>query len=476
MYHLLRVIALGVCLCVSGVALAQNNADLRATLFDPVDAVLKEANQAQANILAPKSYAKAAEAYLSAEKKLDAGRSIDSIRKDLEKAKTALTEATAATQVAKVTFAAALEARADAIKADAERYAPENWKEAEVQLAEAAQKLEAGREKSAQERGEEARALYRSAELSAIKANYLDETRRLIAQARENKVQKLVPQTLGKAESLLQEAEQALSEDRYDTDRPRQLAADAKYEAAHAIYLAQILGPIMEEERSLEDYALAAEAPLQTIATALDQVPRFDKGAAPIVEDIVRAIGDLQSQANENTDRGYQIISLEEDIADLERQLGIQSERLEAQEAERLRFKKLQGLFTTADAEVLTQGNAMLIRLTSLSFETGSAKITPDNYALLVKVQQAIALYPQMAVIVEGHTDSFGSDDKNLALSQERADALRTYLLANTDGMSAFGITAIGYGEARPVANNETKEGRAKNRRIDLVLQPAAGE
>ncbi|MEM7569255.1 MAG: OmpA family protein, partial [Pseudomonadota bacterium] len=131
-------------------------------------------------------------------------------------------------------------------------------------------------------------------------------------------------------------------------------------------------------------------------------------------------------------------------------------------------------LFTTAEAEVLTQGSSFLIRLTGLNFATGRADIGEENFALLGKVQEAITLYPEMAVIVEGHTDSFGSDAKNLSLSQERADALRTYLLGNMERLSSFAISAIGYGEARPVANNETKEGRAKNRRIDLVLQPAA--
>lgn len=478
MFHLLRGPAASFfILCASANPIwAQSNEDLRATLFDPVDVVLKQANEARANILAPRSYAKAAEAYLSAEEKLKDGKGIDSIRKDLFKAEKALSKATDATALAKVTFAKALEARADAQQASAKDYAPEAWLEAEQQLADAAVRLEKGSVKSAKTRGDDAEALYRDAELAAIKANYLDETRRLIAQAKDEKVGKIAPETLGDAAALLAEAEQALVDDRYDTDRPRSLASDAKYQALHAMYLAKTLRPVDDEDVSLERYALAAEKPLEEIATALDQVPRFERGYDPVMEDIIRSIGDLQSQANENTDRGYQIIALEEEIAALEQKLGIQSKRLEEQEAQRRRFKKLEGLFTTAQADVLTQGSSLLIRLVGLSFATGSSEITPENFDLLAQVQDAIALYPEMAVIVEGHTDSFGSDEKNLELSQERADALRTYLLANTQGLSSFAISAIGYGEARPVANNETKEGRAKNRRIDLVLQPAADQ
>ncbi|MEM7568309.1 MAG: hypothetical protein AAF337_00800, partial [Pseudomonadota bacterium] len=307
---------------------------MRATLFDPVDAVLKEANAARANILAPRSYAKAAGAYRSAEEKLREGKGIESIRKDLFKAEQALSLATQATKRAQEMFAPALEARADAAEASAKDYAPEAWLAAERELAEAASKLERGSEKSAAQRGEAARGLYRDAELAAIKANYLDETRRLIAQAQEEKVGKIAPQTLGDAVALLAEAEQALVDDRYDTDRPRSLASDAKYQALHAMYLAKTLRPIDDEDQTLESFALSAEKPLETIATALDQVPRFERGYGPVLEDIIRAIGDLQSQANENTDRGYRILALEEDIAALENKLGIQSKRLEEQEAE----------------------------------------------------------------------------------------------------------------------------------------------
>ncbi len=73
---------------------------------------------------------------------------------------------------------------------------------------------------------------------------------------------------------------------------------------------------------------------------------------------------------------------------------------------------------------------------------------------------------------MEGHTDAFGSDETNLMLSQERADAVRKYLLANMRDLSREDVGAVGFGESRPVANNETAEGRAKNRRIDVVIRP----
>jgi outer membrane protein OmpA-like peptidoglycan-associated protein len=76
-------------------------------------------------------------------------------------------------------------------------------------------------------------------------------------------------------------------------------------------------------------------------------------------------------------------------------------------------------------------------------------------------------------MVVEGHTDSHGSDQTNLSLSQQRAMAVRGYLM-NSMALNPQLITAVGYGESQPVANNETPEGRRRNRRIDIRIQPSA--
>lgn len=473
-HHHLKMTA-AACACavmLGGSALAQSG-DLRETLFGQVDVVLQEANANRANFLAPQTYAKAAGYYNSADKKLKEGGSLDSIRKDISKATDALAEAKEAAALAQYMFASALQARADAEAANAKEFASELWLKAEEQFIDAAVSLEDGSEKSAKSSSADAQVTYREAELAAIKANYLDETRRLLAKAKKEKVKKYAPKTLLKAQALLDQAEIALSENRYDTDEPRSLARRAKDEALHALYLAETLKPVAKKKVSLEDYALAAEAALASVAEEVDEVPRFDQGYDPVVSKINTRIGDLQSMANENTDRGYQIIDLKEEIAALEGELGKQSDRLLAQEEQRQRFKRLDGIFGD-DAEIFTQGQSVLVRLVGLNFAQGSSQIESDYFGTLKKVQDAIRLFPEMSIAVEGHTDSFGSDDLNLKLSEDRANAVRDYLLANMTDLSGSVVSAIGYGEARPVANNETKQGRARNRRIDVVLVPAS--
>jgi outer membrane protein OmpA-like peptidoglycan-associated protein len=91
---------------------------------------------------------------------------------------------------------------------------------------------------------------------------------------------------------------------------------------------------------------------------------------------------------------------------------------------------------------------------------------------MLTKVQDAIAIFPESVIVVEGHTDSQGADNKNVNLSQDRADSVREYLIANL-GLPADRVSSIGYGKTSPIANNDSADGRAQNRRIDVVILDA---
>lgn len=101
-------------------------------------------------------------------------------------------------------------------------------------------------------------------------------------------------------------------------------------------------------------------------------------------------------------------------------------------------------------------------------FRTARASIRTRSYDLLNQVAEAIMTNPTMAVVVEGHTDSVGSAASNLKLSQRRADAVRSYLIRQ--GVPEDRLTAIGYGEERPLDSNRTREGRSRNRRVEFTI------
>ena len=102
--------------------------------------------------------------------------------------------------------------------------------------------------------------------------------------------------TLARARSLLAEAEKALNENRYDTDRPRSLAMEARYEALHALHLAKMVKMTDDKVMTREELILEAEKPLARIAGALDLQVGFDEGFVKPTETIVVAIEDPRSR------------------------------------------------------------------------------------------------------------------------------------------------------------------------------------
>jgi len=101
-------------------------------------------------------------------------------------------------------------------------------------------------------------------------------------------------------------------------------------------------------------------------------------------------------------------------------------------------------------------------------FDTNKATIKPVSFNLLNEVAQALSDNPTIKVEVGGHTDSRANDAFNLKLSQRRAEAVRTYLIKR--GIGADRMTARGYGEEVPLADNRTEAGRAENRRVEFVI------
>jgi len=105
--------------------------------------------------------------------------------------------------------------------------------------------------------------------------------------------------------------------------------------------------------------------------------------------------------------------------------------------------------------------------LKGVNFKLASAELLEESYYVLEKVYNSLEAYPHVHVEIQGHTDSQGSDEYNMALSFDRAQSVRNYLIMR--GISPERLVARGYGETRPIASNNTEQGRAQNRRVEVV-------
>ncbi|WP_414706726.1 OmpA family protein [Ralstonia sp. UBA689] len=118
---------------------------------------------------------------------------------------------------------------------------------------------------------------------------------------------------------------------------------------------------------------------------------------------------------------------------------------------------------------------AAVVRLDSMSlFDSGAAQLKPGSTRVMVDALELIKSHPDKRILVAGYTDNVGSADSNLKLSIARAGAVRDWLI-EASGIPATQFAIQGYGDTRPIASDDTPEGRARNRRVEITLVPDAG-
>jgi len=119
------------------------------------------------------------------------------------------------------------------------------------------------------------------------------------------------------------------------------------------------------------------------------------------------------------------------------------------------------------DAVILKKNDRIV--MDNVYFKTGSSELTEDSYAVLDKTKNVFTDNPKIKIQIEGHTDNTGKAKINQKLSQERAASVRKYMIEKV-GIKAEQLTSVGFGKEKPVADNKTPEGRAKNRRIEFKV------
>jgi outer membrane protein OmpA-like peptidoglycan-associated protein len=180
-----------------------------------------------------------------------------------------------------------------------------------------------------------------------------------------------------------------------------------------------------------------------------------------------RQQADSQAQLQRLKDQQVRLTSAE--LSTAQAQLQAQSQALA--DAERRARQASADLARIASVKQESRG--MVITLSGgVLFASAKSDLLPQAQAKLSEVADVLTKQdPDAKIVVQGYTDSQGAASFNQDLSQHRADAVRSYLVAH--GIAADRITAEGFGPASPVADNTSPEGRADNRRVEIVVQPA---
>ena len=177
-----------------------------------------------------------------------------------------------------------------------------------------------------------------------------------------------------------------------------------------------------------------------------------------------------QSEAAQRGAEAAQRQAMAERQAANEAQVGAQAARQQAQDAEaRTRMLEAQ----LADMEAKKTARGMVITLGDVLFDTNQAQLKSGGVRNLQKLAEFVRQYPQRKMMIEGFTDSTGSDSRNQELSEQRANSVRSALLDM--GVGNERIMTRGYGPAYPVASNDNVGGRQLNRRVEIIVSDEKG-
>lgn len=253
------------------------------------------------------------------------------------------------------------------------------------------------------------------------------------------------PATLQKTPAKLYEAREALTvaERSFNEDGDTPETRDRAYIALRKAQLATVLARTeVQRERAAHAKDAAREA--------------RDEKAAQTQEELARTKAALAAEQTESA-------------AD---QQQLEAERARRDEAERRATQAINALAKVASVKQETRGTVVTLS-GSVLFASGKSKLLPAASSRLRQVADAlVAGDPDSTFVVEGHTDSTGSPDRNQRLSEDRARAVRDFLVSR--GVPADRIEAQGMGSTQPVADNSTPEGRANNRRVEIVIRPSS--
>jgi outer membrane protein OmpA-like peptidoglycan-associated protein len=288
----------------------------------------------------------------------------------------------------------------------------------------------------------------------------LAEARNAIALARIAGADQYASESFVKATGLLAEAERALR--RNKNSKEMTMAARQATQTAEDARLIAV------------QYQEQAAAARQRVASALRERDALDRAQVEETKRLeaeraaaaARAVADQERIEREHARRDAAQVQADAEQARLDA-LRLQAALAVAeQEKKELRERLRQQLNAILETRETARG--LIMNVPDVLFVTGSSRLTAVAREKLARVGGILAAQPDLHVSAEGHTDNVGSSEENLRLSERRAAAVLAYLVEQKIPLTA--VDTVGFGEARPIASNETAAGRQKNRRVELIV------
>ncbi len=470
----------------------------------------------EAPIFAPEAYEKAEKKFNKVREEIARGTKQSKVDKYIDETRELTENVFKVTEFAKLTLSDYLMVRENALKVQAPTRVPELYQKAEEQFVKATKKVEKGDADQGLKEAERARPLFDEAELKAIKVEVMGEASKLVEKADKDEASNFAPVSLDRARTALTKCDNLLSADRYNRNETVEYAATAAYEARHASNITQSIRSMERNDQAWEKLMLLYELEMQKVGEKLGiELLQFDRGPGPASEEIMLSLEALfvtfETQQNINAQIAGQLadiatqlemeinvkdplelaaaineavgdVLLKRDILKSELdskknkldELADVHEQVSAQLHDRVAIEEkmntARDIINPTEGEILFNAtNDIVLRLSALSFASGTDEITENHVPFLNKVEKVLGMFPDNRLMVEGHTDDLGERSANMMLSEKRAFAVMQYLRRSMS-ISADRISAVGYGPDKPIGTNTTKEGRAKNRRIDIII------
>jgi outer membrane protein OmpA-like peptidoglycan-associated protein len=403
--------------------ITQLRAEIDSARADSVDA------------LSPEHFKEADKQYNDAVDDRNHGKDAKKILHHVAEGKAHIKKAREVAQVAKSTIPEVVEARAAALAADAPEYAKKAYTDAEKELEKATRKIEDGKLSTAESDRKDLKQRFNDAELAAIKESNLGAAWRNVDQARKENAAKWAPKSLAEADATVKQAGDYIAANPHNADGVKAQAKAATDAAAHLLKVTREAR--VTEKQDAESLVLQKEA--QDKRLAAEQAATKAGEAA-----LAGTEGNVEKLRAENA-------------------------QLQGQADFNQKLNDAQGKFSATEANVLRQGNDLVIRLKGLQFKSGKSGLQGKDYALLNKVAAVANEFGDSRVRVYGNTDSVGNKKTNAKLSADRAQTVADYLAAN--GVNGSRLSSQGFGDSQPIAPNNTAAGRAENRRVDVVIE-----